>query len=177
MVVALLMRDAVLRFGLYSSPCFGLEAAVLINFLQKENSMHCKTLMVSVLCAAIGSLAYAQSAPKIKEVQAEYTSPTSGSEMFGAYCSVCHGVDGTGNGPAAPALKKQPANLTQLKAKNGGKFPVLRVLGFIKGETAVSAHGTRDMPMWGTIFSRMGSDATVTVRLNSLISYIESLQK
>jgi mono/diheme cytochrome c family protein len=133
-----------------------------------------------VLFAAMGSLAYGQSKPKIKRVDAPYTSPVSGPEMFKAYCAVCHGADGTGNGPAAPALTKEPANLTQLSAKNGGKFPALRVVQFIQGSddtSRIAAHGTRDMPMWGMIFHNMGGDTGVQFRLRNLTDYIETLQK
>ena len=141
--------------------------------------MHKKKLLLVALFAAIGSLAYAQSKPKIKKVSAEYTSPASGPEMFRAYCAACHGTDGTGTGPAATALNKQPANLTQLSKKNGGKFPALRVVQFIQGDdmSMVAAHGTRDMPMWGTIFRTMGDPTAVKFRLTNLTNYIESLQK
>jgi mono/diheme cytochrome c family protein len=138
-----------------------------------------RKLLLFVLFAAIASLAYAQSQPRIKRVSPVYTSPASGSDMFREYCAACHGADGTGNGPAAPALKKQPANLTQLSAKNGGKFPASRVVSFIQGEdmNVVAAHGTRDMPMWGTIFRSIGDAHSVMLRLGNLTDYIESLQK
>jgi mono/diheme cytochrome c family protein len=156
-----------------------MEASVLISLPERRCFMY-KKLLLFVFIAAIGSLAYAQSKPKIKRVPAEYTSPASGPDMFRSYCSACHGVDGTGNGPAAAALKKQPANLTQLSAKNGGKFPALRVVNFIQGDDTMSmpaAHGTRDMPMWGTVFRNMGDDTAVRFRLRNLTDYIESLQK
>jgi mono/diheme cytochrome c family protein len=58
-----------------------------------------------------------------RRVPAPYTSPISGSEMYREYCAACHGVSGKGNGPAAPALKTTPTDLTQLAARNGGVFP------------------------------------------------------
>ena len=99
--------------------------------------------------------------------------------MFKAYCAVCHGQDGIGNGPAAPALKKQPSNLTTLNTSNKGKFPELRVYNVIDGDPAVPAHGTRDMPMWGTVFRSMSASdqMEVKLRLRNLTAYIESLQK
>jgi mono/diheme cytochrome c family protein len=134
--------------------------------------------LLLVLSAAMGTLVFAQTTPKIKQVPAEYTSPVSGVDMFRSYCAACHGADGTGNGPAAAALKKQPANLTQLSAKNGGKFPALRVVNFIQGDSNMpSAHGSRDMPMWGKVFHSMGDDTTVKFRMRNLTDYIETLQK
>ena len=76
--------------------------------------------------------------------------------MFREYCAVCHGVAGKGDGPAAAALKSHP-DLTQLAAKNGGKFDEAKVQYAIKGEAdAPIAHGSKDMPIWGPIFTQMG---------------------
>ena len=140
--------------------------------------MYYQKMLPVVLLAAIGSLAHAQTKPAIKTVTAPYTSPVSGVDMFRAYCAACHGADGTGNGPAAAALKKEPTNLTQLSAKNGGKFPALRVVTFIQGDSNMpAAHGSRDMPMWGKVFHSMGSGDAEKFRLRNLTDYIESLQK
>ena len=117
-----------------------------------------------------------ETTPKIKEVQASRASSASGKEMFGAYCASCHGPDGKGNGPAAPALKKQPADLTLLAKKNGGKFPTMSVMLSIEDVTQ-NVHGSKDMPVWGPIFSSVSySSALVKQRIRNLAGYIESLQ-
>ena len=41
---------------------------------------------------------------KVKKVEIKQTSASSGKEMFTQYCALCHGVNGAGNGPAAPAI-------------------------------------------------------------------------
>lgn len=98
--------------------------------------------------------------------------------MYGAYCAVCHGVDGKGNGPAASALKQPPSDLTQISRKNGGKFPDFVVANVIQGDTAVVAHGSRDMPMWGDVFRSMQrDDPLVKLRVANLTKYIASLQQ
>ena len=77
----------------------------------------------------------AQQKAEIKRVPPENTSITSGAEMFGTYCAVCHGVDGKGNGPAAPALAKQPRRwLRQLLGSGPGVS-----LPFSEGRTALLA--------------------------------------
>jgi hypothetical protein len=86
-------------------------------------------------------------------------------------------VDANGAGPAASALKKQPGDLTLLSRKNGGKFPALAVQMTIKGANGIVAHGTREMPMWGSIFSDMGQNRTMgDLRITALLKYIEQLQ-
>ena len=55
------------------------------------------------------------------------TSPASAQEMYTAYCAVCHGKDGKGNGPAAEALKVPPPDLTILARKNENNYPYDRV--------------------------------------------------
>ena len=47
----------------------------------------------------------------------------SGESEFRHYCSPCHGLRGTGNGPVAQTLKKKPADLTSLAKNDGGVFP------------------------------------------------------
>src|SRR5271157_5542972 len=84
------------------------------------------------------------SKPEVKKVAPTYTNPSSGKEMYLAYCASCHGADGKGNGPAAPALKTPPTDLTQIAAKNGGNFPEAHVMQVIKGDSMTSAREQRD---------------------------------
>lgn len=116
-------------------------------------------------------------AQTIKTVPPNPTNPTSGQEMYKEYCAVCHGQDGKGGGPAATALKKAPADLTQLAARNNGKFPDARVARFIEGDEKVAAHGTMDMPMWGKVFRSMsGKDEIVRMRVANLTEYVKGMQ-
>jgi len=130
---------------------------------------------------AVMSMASAQDQPKteIKHVPIKQTSAASGAEMYKSYCAVCHGVDGKGNGPAAEALKTPPTDLTALAARNGGKYPSLKVVAVIRGEETLSAHGTKEMPIWGNLFWSMsgGHESEVQQRVTNLNKYIESLQK
>ena len=131
-------------------------------------------LIAFVLLACIG--AYAQ--PVLKKTSITPTSPASGHEMFNTYCAACHGKEGKGNGPAASALKKQPANLTELTQRNGGQFPEMRVFGTIKGDVDTAAHGSREMPVWGSLFPSIsrGNEGEVQLRISNLTDYIRSIQ-
>lgn len=118
-------------------------------------------------------------AQTIKKEPAKHTSPTSGVEMYNSYCAACHGVSGKGDGPAAPALKTAPTDLTSLSAKNNGKFPELAVYNAIKGDVnaPVTAHGSVDMPVWGRVFRSVSqSDDEVSLRLANMVAYIKGLQ-
>ena len=118
----------------------------------------------------------------IKRVPPKRTSETSGQEMYVAYCAACHGRSGKGDGPAVPALKIPPANLTTLAARNGGQFPEVRVMDSIKVGPSIPAHGSQEMPIWGNIFSSMNGSSPastqgeVQVRAHNLMEYIKTLQ-
>ena len=109
--------------------------------------MSCRRWVASLLIAGGGALVWAQPKPPLKYVQPENISAANGPDMFRAYCATCHGVDGRGGGPAADALKKRPADLTQLSRKYGGKYPALKVANVIHGYDSEGPHGSRDMPV------------------------------
>ena len=135
-----------------------------------------RMLAVALLVSSCAVCAAAQK--QVKHVPIQHTSAASGKEMFTTYCAVCHGKDAKGNGPAASALNKQPADLTRLAAKNGGNYPADRVSQTIRGDVEVPAHGTREMPIWGNLFYQMsrGHQAEVQLRIANLNEYIRSLQ-
>lgn len=121
----------------------------------------------------------AQSQSKeVKKEPVQATSPSSGSEMFHSYCAPCHGADGKGNGPAATSLKNQPANLTQLAKKNGGKFPADHVTAVLRNGVS-GAHGSPEMPVWGPLFSQVSGhdESLVQMRISNLVRYIETIQE
>lgn len=129
------------------------------------------------MLAITASLARAQQPPKIQVGTMARTSPVDAKEMFTSYCAACHGADAKGTGPAARALAKAPADLTRIAARNNGTFPAVRVRRYIEGSDEIAAHGTRDMPMWGTLFRKMGSSDAAELRIESLARYLESIQQ
>jgi mono/diheme cytochrome c family protein len=128
--------------------------------------------------ATIVLIAWAAQAQEIKKGPIQPTSAASGKEMFTTYCAVCHGTGGKGDGPAAAALKKRPADLTQLARKNNGTFPEVHVMNFITGQDVVAAHGSRDMPIWGDLFRYLSPNdqAVIKLRVSNLADYVKSLQ-
>ena len=138
-------------------------------------------LRVVFLCASLITfcgLSFAQE-PKVVNIPVRHTSANSGKEMFAAYCAACHGKDGKGNGPAAVALKAPPADLTILARQHAGKFPSIQVYRAITGEAGISAHGSKEMPVWGPVFMSMSHqhESEVHLRVANLTDYIKSLQQ
>lgn len=137
-------------------------------------------IALSFACLA-PALVFAADSPAIKKVNAPFTSPASGSEMFKQYCASCHGADAKGHGPAVPALKIPPPDLTLLSRNNHGKFPDVRVYSTILGDVSVNAHGSPEMPVWGTLLrdkaNNSDNDLQLTMRMSNLCRYIESLQQ
>lgn len=101
-----------------------------------------------------------------------------GPDLFREYCAPCHGEDGKGNGPVAPALNAKPTDLTLIARKNGGVFPAKVVRGLIAGDELVIAHGSREMPIWGPIFHQVEWDRDYgEIRLENVTKYLESIQQ
>jgi mono/diheme cytochrome c family protein len=118
----------------------------------------------------------AQQPPQIKTATAPHFVGIEGKDSFMAYCAVCHGADGRGNGPAAPALKMPVPDLTTM-SKRHGKFDRVNVERRISGVDQMPvAHGTMTMPIWGPVFKATGDPHTTVLRLSNLGKYLEDMQ-
>ena len=120
--------------------------------------------------------AVAQAQPQIKKEPIKPVAASDGAAMFQSYCAACHGKAAMGDGPAAAALKKTPADLTKLNARNGGKYPEVKVKRYIEGLDEVPSHGSRDMPMWGELFRALDRN-TAQIRVQALSDYLKGIQK
>lgn len=144
-----------------------------------NTSWRMPVVMAIVVLSAGAMIVAQQQAPTktINRVPITPTSMASGAEMYHAYCAACHGKEGRGDGPAASVFKTPPTNLTTLSAKNNGKFPDLEVAAVLQwGPTSSNAHGSKDMPVWGNIFSSIGDPPQTKQRIYNLTKYVESLQ-
>lgn len=106
-----------------------------------------------------------------------------GGELYGELCASCHGADGRGRGPAAPALNAPLPNLRTLAKQNDGLFPWDRVVATITGENRIVSHGSAEMPVWGQVFAGARPDwkparrdAFAQQRIYNLTAYIQSIQ-
>jgi mono/diheme cytochrome c family protein len=114
----------------------------------------------------------------VKEVPIKLNHTIEGPQLYRAYCAVCHGKEGKGDGPAADALKRHPTDLTTMSKRNGGKYPAIEVREAMRGTGKIKEHGTVDMPMWGAVLTESGQNAALAdMQFAALVKYIEELQK
>ena len=113
-----------------------------------------------------------------------------GKREYVNHCAVCHGNGGKGDGPLAKIIESKTADLTVLQKNNKGVFPFNRVYDMIDGRAMVKGHGTRQMPIWGTVYNEQapqwfGPEGNVPPRyyaefvrgrILALIGYIDTLQ-
>ena len=134
------------------------------------------TLASLVLMAAVvGSLsAQRPSGPPRLGLSSVY-----GPDLFRFYCASCHGLDGRGDGPTAPALKLRVPDLTMMSSRERGVFPKARVMAIVSGDQSpdMPSHGSREMPVWGPIFRALDpGDPLNKARIENVVAYVESLQ-
>ena len=134
--------------------------------------------IAAVAAALVLTMSYADQPKGTLVIPAPKTDPTNGKMMYAGYCAPCHGADGRGNGPVAPALKTQPTDLTGLAKANHGKYPENHIVSVLRFGTDVRSHGSAEMPVWGTIFTKMSkvNSQEKDLRTANLSRYLESLQ-
>ena len=97
-----------------------------------------------------------------------------GIDLYRNHCAACHGADGDGDGPAAPAMRTMVPNLRVLAHRNGDVFPNDAVTAYIDGRELRAAHGDREMPIWGDVF-RSPDQKLARERIDSLVEFLKIL--
>jgi mono/diheme cytochrome c family protein len=136
-------------------------------------------LLVAAALMTFGTASIATAQEKvIKKAPIQQSDPTSGKTMFESYCAACHGTAGKGDGPAASELKTSPTNLSLLAKNNHGEFPSDHLWAIMQFGAKAPAHGSSDMPVWGTLFRSLDPNDPVKVnqRTQRLIDYVKTLQ-
>jgi mono/diheme cytochrome c family protein len=141
---------------------------------------HLRTsLAITVTFAITAWAALPSTAADAREPQASSNHATLGSYLFKTYCATCHGTSARGDGPLADAMRRKPANLTEIANRHKGTFPSELVYQIIDGRKKVPGHGGPDMPVWGDAFMRTaeGADeASVKHRIQALVDYLQTIQ-
>ena len=100
----------------------------------------------------------------------------SGKVDYESSCAACHGQNGKGDGPVSSELKTRPTDLTLLAKRNGGVFPTEVLYQIIDGRRTIRAHGTYEMPVWGSVFQSSGPENVARNRILAIIDYLKSIQ-
>ena len=106
-----------------------------------------------------------------------------GAELYDRHCAVCHGIEGRGNGPFAPALLLQPPTLNDLVTRHGA-FPTARVVKRVDGRDALVSHGS-PMTIYGPFFegsdtaikSESGQPIMTSRPIVDLVAYLRAIQE
>ena len=141
-----------------------------------------KTATHGIVCIAAGLMMLSltgatANAQTVKQGTAPRIQSVEGADTYKAYCATCHGPLAKGDGPAAAALKKAPADLTTIAKRNGGKFSAADVEAVIMGQQTLLSHGSREMPIWGPVFQALAPDNSVMkLRVANVVNYLKSIQ-
>jgi mono/diheme cytochrome c family protein len=105
-----------------------------------------------------------------------------GKLIYAVRCASCHGIQGTGDGPAAPGMRVAPPDLTKISERAGGAFPSPRIIEVIMYGGNIAAHGSETMPVWGRVFSDEGGRGRAgglhsRRAVLALKRYLETIQK
>jgi mono/diheme cytochrome c family protein len=106
---------------------------------------------------------------------------------YEANCVACHGVGGKGDGYYTKVINAKVPDITTIAKRNGGVFPVEKVMMLIDGREVPPAHGVRQMPIWGIDYSLKSAEiyknfpthdpeTYVRVRILALVDYLYLMQ-
>ena len=152
-----------------------------------KSSYRTRALKAEVFSAIVLALAALRAPEALAQVSRaavplESAVAQAGREYYLRYCAACHGFDAKGDGPVAPALAAKPSDLTTITQRRNGEFPMDELSEVIDGRKAVTAHGSREMPVWGERFGRdvQGSpthDQAIRGQILMLLVYLQSIQR
>jgi mono/diheme cytochrome c family protein len=126
----------------------------------KELSMGLRDIEFGIVALAIAAILLA--------IYSSRALAQSGEVDYRHYCASCHGLNGKGrgtwNGTPVP-------DLTQLRRKNGGKFPFEDVYRVVDGRSKWPWHQRRpDMPYWGQVFEEEEKEPAVKAKVEARIA-------
>jgi mono/diheme cytochrome c family protein len=112
-------------------------------------SAPCRGLSLVLLAMA---LTMSEASAGAKKTESTEDQVQIGAVDYQNFCAACHGKDARGGGPVAVELKTTPPSLRQLATRRNGVFDVNEVVQIIDGRGMPRAHGTPEMPIWGSLF-------------------------
>lgn len=103
-----------------------------------------------------------------------------GNNLYDEYCASCHGTV-TEEGAVSTTRATEAPDLTRLAERLGQPLPRETLASYIDGRRELSAHGTREMPVWGTRLyedypQTPGTEAVREGTVALIIDYLETIQ-
>ena len=148
--------------------------------IPKKYAMSCLLLLFLLHFAAYSASTVNWDNPpnKTSPFFAFVATSTSGQEMYGVYCSSCHGKDGRANTPTAHLCTVPPADLSVLALHNHGIYPAARVAEVLRNGTGKTPTGQGYMPVWQPLLQSMNSESLeiTELRIRNLTDYVKTLQ-
>ena len=138
-----------------------------------------KSASLALLAAVVAAgVVYASQPDNKVTLQVHKVPASNGKLMYGNYCAPCHGASAKGDGPVASSLKVPPTDLTVLSKNNNGKYPGSHIASILESGPPIAAHGSAEMPIWGSVFAKMDTSNTMDreLRISNLSRYLESIQ-
>lgn len=108
-----------------------------------------------------------------------------GAELYGDYCVACHGADARGSGTTSRNAPGSMPDLTTLTARNGGTFPLVRVMSQVDGYARGRKEHGGAMPELGHLLdgplvrveTGSGVMTPTPAKLLAIADYLESVQR
>lgn len=132
-----------------------------------------------VLAAALGAGCGATSPSTAAEPDGRLAE---GQRYYRRYCASCHGFQADGQGPLSAVLRPPPADLRLLAERHGSPLPRHALAEKIDGRKEVTAHGPREMPVWGErlygdLPPGVASEAVKAGTIWLILDYLETVQR
>ena len=141
-------------------------------------------LIICLLVALVVQVVSVHASDEIKSSSLEHAIQE-GKKTFLHFCAVCHGKDGKGGDSSLYELKHPAPDLTILSNNHNGAFPWLDMFRVINSQESIGAHGSTEMPEWGSLFDLRNwgdeendkfAEEIVYGRLFVLLVYLNSIQ-
>jgi mono/diheme cytochrome c family protein len=149
---------------------------------EKENPKMIRIARPAAVIAVIATLAVLGSVVAFISTKPSQA-PVDGRALYVRYCASCHGTGGLGDGPASKAFRRRPSDLTRVRERYGGQYPVRELMAAIDGRSPVRAHGDSTMPVWGIVFEHEAEEKearwpkrTTLLQTRLIAEYVLTLQ-
>lgn len=133
-------------------------------------SSACGAIAIAIALAA-GLPGGVRAADEFETIQAE-----AGRQWYDKYCTPCHGAAGAVGSATYPDTK-EPVDLRDYVARNGGRFPAERWISVVTTENPARVH----TDVWKRIRESQGtsvsSDVAGRALVVSIANYVRSIQK